>query len=361
MENQESKKKIITNSNLILGDFMKNFETLLTKIQYDNKKENNKKENKKSKNLFQNLYQKAFSKSYAENICILLLDNKNKKKWIPLFNNIKKNINPISESFKNSTDTIFNKFLELYNEICKLLEVYFNIIKNIELNNDESINFRILYNNKSKYNIENIYSLIELTDRTINKESILKYYYVFMLNLQKTKKNIVIKNENENKYVKKEVNDKLPKNESSYNYALNKNKTLLIKIRKARLSLSNETLNIGFLFYNLRRMVQVLIILKNSIKYYYLSKNYIINQNLRSNLLTLIETLQGTISRSNELNDPEKEKNRIAIRNAFKRRFLNSSLNNNNFVHNSTNNVNKLIGLEFKKNIRNELEMNNIP
>lgn len=348
--------KIIRNSDLALGDFMDNFKILLTTIQY-NDNSNEEKKGKK-KNLFQKLYQNAFSESYAEEVCILLLNNK--KIWIPLFEHLKNNIQIIPDSFTNTYNTTFNKFTNLYNKICKLLEVYFEIIKNIEINNNEPIDFRLLYSDKSIYNIENIYSSIEETDRTLNKERILKFYYQSMLNLQKTKKKVIINN-TENKYVPKEVNNKLPKNESKYNFALNDSKTLLIKVRKMRLSLEGDQLNIGLFYYNLRRIIQVLVILKNTIKYYYASKKYIVNENLRTNLLTLIQTLQGTISRSNTLNDSEKEKNRLAIRSAFKRRLLNSSLNGNNFVHNSTNTMNKSVGLNFRKKITNTLEFKNIP
>lgn len=356
-------KKIIRSSNLALADFMKNFEILLTSIQYNDKQIN--KESIKKKSLFQKLYQKAFSENYAEEVCILLLEDKNRKKWTVLFEDLQKKMNLIPDSFTNSSNTsIFNKFKNLYNKIYKLLEIYFKIIKNIKSNDNynNDINLRLLYNDKSIYNIENIYSLIELTNRTVHVKETLSFYYKSMLELQKTKKKKVIKNEDENKYVPKEVNNKLPKDESKYNFALNQSEQLLIKVRKLRFSLKgDEQLNIGLLYYNLRRIVQILVILKNTIKYYHVSKNYIINENLRTNLLTLIQTLQGTISRSNELEDPEKERNRLAIRSAFKRRLFNESLNENDFVHDSINNANKLLGLDFRKKAKNNLEFKNIP
>jgi hypothetical protein len=363
--------KIIKNSDLALGDFIENFKTLLTTIQYNNNRNNDKQynnrngnndNNKIKKNLFQKMYQKAFSEIYAEDVCILLLNNK--KVWIPLFNHLKSNITLIPDSFTNTYDTIFNKFTRLYNQICELLKVYFTSIENIEINNNVPIDFRFLYSDKSKYHIENIYSLIELTDRTLNQKHTLKSYYNSMLRLQKTKKK-VIKNNIENKYVPKEINresSKSTKNESKYNFALNESKTLLIKVRKSqKLLFKDEQLNIGLLYYNLRRIVQVLVILKNTIKYYYASKKYIVNKNLRTNLLTLIQTLQGTISRTNKLENEGKERNRLAIRSAFKRRLLNSSLNGNDFVHNSLSNMNKSLGVDFRKKITTTLEFKNIP
>lgn len=356
MEKVETKKKIITNSNLALSNFMDDFTKLLTTIQYNNENKNGEKEN-----LFFNLYKKAFSEDYVEDVCKILLNNQNKEKWIPLFNNLKKNIKEIPESFSNSNalglgNTTFNKFKDLYNQLYQLLQIHFNVIINIEKNSYKPINFLLLYNNNSKYNIENMYSLIELTDRTVNKNHYLKKYYLKMVNEQKSKikKNT---NPNKNKYVKKSNSDILPKDKSKYDYALNKDDKLLIKVRKLQFSLkNNEVLNIGEYFYNLRRIIQVFIILKNSIKYYYISKDYIINENLRTNLLVLIKTLQGTISRSNELNDKEEEKNRINIRSAFKRRMLNSTKEGNNFVHNYENSNNQALGSKFKENIIYKLE-----
>ncbi len=311
------------------NNFITNFQKLLENVNYTT-----------NTDLFIKLYKIAYSKRNIEKISSKLLEPKNKELWIPLFYKITQKIKPIDTSFLDIQNSTFNHFAQLYNHLYELLQPYFIIIKNIDTNQYVNVNFLILENNDSVYNIENIYSLIENTNRTVNKKNILLTYHDEMVRKQKTKKS---KSE--------EV-----KNESKYDYALNQSETFLIKVRRLRLSMkrSEDTLKISELFYNLRKCVQVLVLLKHTIKYYYKYKNNVVNENLRLDLLTLIKTLQGSISRSNELNNEKREAERKEIRNAFKRRFLNTLNNENDFVYNiPPNSKNKAIAL--REGLKEEL------
>lgn len=321
------------------NNFITNFQKLLENVNYTT-----------NTDLFIKLYKIAYSKRNIEKISSKLFEPENKSQWILLFNKITQKIKPIDKSFLDIQNSTFNNFAQLYNHLYELLQPYFIIIKNIDTNQYINVNFLILENNDSVYNIENIYSLIENTNRTVNKKNILLTYHDEMVLKQKTKK---MKREEANGKTGEEV-----KNESKYDYALNSTKNFLIKVRRLRLSMkrNEDTLKISELFYNLRKCVQVLVLLKHTIKYYYKYKNNVINENLRLDLLTLIKTLQGSISRSNELNNEKKETERIKIRNAFKRRFLNTLNNENDFIYNIPPNIkNKAIAL--RESVKGNLDI----
>ena len=330
--------------------FMNDFKKFLTTIQYINR----------PTNIHRNtLFEKLYKQSFDVNVTNDLLKDNNKKEWIELFNKIKNRVKPIPYSFKDTTNSTFNKFCKLYNDIVDLLEKsYFIIIQNIEQNQYNPITLKNitlaeLFEKNSQYNIENIYNLIENT----NTNETLVSYYKTMLKKQLTKKKITTTNNKNESQPKSQ-----PKNESKYNYALSKNNKILIKVRQMRIPFTPSELNISSLFYNLRKCVQAFVLLRNAIKYYYLSKNSIVNEELRTNLLVLIKTLQGSISRSNTLNNNNnnREKKRVVIRKEFKKRMLKNENINHNFVneYNNESKSNKESGTQLRNNIRKELEIN---
>lgn len=326
--------------NKIEDSFYENFVKLLKNQNFET-----------NSNLFKVLYKYSKNKNTKNKISIKLLQEKNK--WIPLFNKIKENITFINKLYTDYPiqNTTFNKFTNLYNDILKLIESYFKIIESIKENKYIYINFLIIFDEDNKFNIENIYSLIEETNRSINTKNILSKYHDSMISKQKSKKNkTTTKNETPTK------------NESKYDYALNKSNKYLVKFRRVSLKSfikGSDKLEISELFYNLRKVVQILVLLKPTIKYYYNSRNYIVNEDLRSNLLTLIKVLQGSVSRSNKLTDPNKETERTKIRNEFKRRMLDNLNNNYNFINKYKNENNKQLGRNFRSKIKENLELNN--
>lgn len=337
MEEEEKDPQM---KNKIEDSFYENFVKLLKNQNFET-----------NSDLFKLLYKYSKNKNIKNKISIKLLQEKNE--WIPLFNKIKENITFINKLYTDYPiqNTTFNKFTNLYNDILKLIESYFKIIESIKENKYIYVNFLILMDEENKFNIENIYSSIEKTNRSINTKNILSKYYDSMINKQKSKKN-----------KKSEKSDTPIKNESKYDYALNSNQKYLVKFRRVSLKSfikGSDKLEISKLFYNIRKITQVLVLLKNTIKYYYDSKKYIVNEDLRTNLLTLIKTLQGSISRSNKLNSEKRENNRTKIRNAFKRRFVDGENNNYNFIHQYKNENNKQLGSNFRSKIKENLELNN--
>ncbi len=344
MEKEENVPQI---KNKIENSFYKNFETLLTNEQFEI-----------NNDLFKLLYKHSKNNSTKNKISIKLLKEKNK--WIPLFNKVKENVTFINELYTDFPiqNTTFNKFKDLYNHLLKLIEPYFKIIESIEQNNYVYKNSSILMD-KNNNDIENIYSCIEKKNKNneSNENNILSEYHKKMIEKQKKQNG-----ENGGK-----------KNESKYDYALNASEKYLVKFRRVSLKSfikGADKLEISKLFYNIRKITQVLVLLKNTIKYYY---NNVVNQDLRINLLTLIKVLQGSISRSNEIKEDEeeskegegekkkgsKENERIKIRKAFKQRFLNDENNNYNFINQYNSENNKQLGRNFRSKIKENLKLNN--
>ena len=337
--------------------FMNDFKKFLTTIQYINGPTNIHRNT-----LFEKLYKQSFNVNVTNNLL------NNKKEWIQLFNKIKNRIKPIPYSFKDTTNSTFNKFRKLYNDIVDLLEKsYFIIIQNIEQNIEQNkynpitlknITLAELFKKNSQYNIENIYNLIENTNTNTNTNTneTLVSYYKKMLQKQLTKKKITTTNNNNNKNESK-YKYNYDESKYKYNYALSQNNKILIKVRQIRIPFTPSELNISSLFYNLRKCVQAFVLLRNAIKYYYLSKNSIVNEELRTNLLVLIKTLQGSISRSNTLNNNQ-EKKRVVIRKEFKKRMLKNENINHNFVNEYNNESKSESGTQLRNSIRKELEIN---
>ncbi len=314
-------------------DFSNNFIKLL---QNDDYKINEK--------LYEKLHNTINSKNVnKEKMYEKMCENENNIIKLLKENKIEKITNKFDDVIFGKEDTIYNKFRKKYNEICDNYNDFFN---NIIINNI------FVYNNSYETTINKLYENIYEPKNNEPKNDNLASYYNEMYKNQLTKKNQL---KNKNQLTNK--NENKP-DKSKYDYSLNKSKIYLVKFRKMYKGLlmgEKEKLEITKIYLNLKKVIQALYLLKPFLKYCH---NNIVNEDLRLELLTLISTLQGIISRSNHSKLSNKnKKNQINIRKAFKNRILNN-INNNNFIHNYETNNNKKIGIKFKNNTLKELELN---
>ncbi len=305
------------------------------------------------------------------------------KVWIDIVRNLINELknSKISSSWDDAIDTSFNSFKTKYNTLIDNILYYENVVLKDISNGTNS--FKLQRNissitestfesgNPNKYSIENIYDnivkngVVKMDEKNKNDHS-LYYYYNKMV--KKTK------DANTKKY---DYSIKIVGTNKSNINATNKNGKFLAKFRKIKFG-SDKELHISVLYYKIRKVGQILMLLLPTIIYYYNKDKYIVNESLRKELLHTILILRSLIARSN-LNDPtnnsQNSQKHKSIRNAFRRVLQNDYANANsseiknlfkNSIQNKSNKevrlyINKLIKLikilvpEHSKNKINEL------
>jgi hypothetical protein len=272
------------------------------------------------------------------------------KVWIENFEEL---INKLEKTnidlfWSDLKDTTFNKFRIKYNKLISCITFYKNVLDDIKNKEESLINqnksyLELLTNIKFKYAIKNIYNnIVKNSPTRINNTNIknktdypLYYYYNKMV---KETKDI---NKKKHDYSIKIVGT----NKSNIN-ATTKNGKFLAKFRKIKFG-SDKELHISVLYYKIRKIGQILMLLLPTFIYYY---ENITSNNSRKYLLNTILLLRSLISRSN-LNDSNIQKHK-SIQNAFKR-ILKSIGNDGNNIENLFKRSNLKESIKKNKELRN--------
>ncbi len=235
------------------------------------------------------------------------------------------NKSKIESSWIDSKSTSFNSFRTKYNTLVDNIQYYKNIIlkEMIDGKKITSTSYaEATLQNKSpnKFSIENIYDnivkkgVIKMNNENKNNHSLYYYYHKMVKST---------KNPNTKKH---DFSIKIVANGKSNTNATTKDGKFLAKFRKIKFG-SDKELHISVLYYNIRKIAQILMLILPTITYYMNRDKYVKNEELRKELLYTILTLRSLISRknlNNSDNNPQKHK---SIRVAFKRVLQNNYLN----------------------------------
>ncbi len=251
------------------------------------------------------------------------------KSWIEILINMISNLekNKIDISWIDAKSTTFNMFQNKYNT---LIDNIVNYYKNIVLKcmstkkPISSLSFsepKLPNGSPNKLSIETIYDnivksgIVKINKEDKNEHSLFYYY------------NKMVKSTKNPNTKKHDFSIKIVVNGQTNSNAITKNGKFLAKFREIKFG--NKELHISKLYYDIRKVAQILMLLLPTITYYENQFKFVKNETLRKELLYTILILRSLISRSNLNNITNNSSGEYiqphkSIRNAFRRVLQNN-------------------------------------
>lgn len=292
------------------------------------------------------------------------------KIWIQIVIDLIDSLNKskIESSWIDAKDTSFNAFRLKYNTLVDTIQYYKKYLLKEMLNGEKitstSYAEPTLQNGSpNKISIENIYDNI-VNKRLIKNERLIKNKRLIKMNSENKNNHSLyyyyhkmVQSTKDQKTKKHDYSIKIIQSGKSNINTTTKDGKFLAKFRTIKFG-SDKELHISMLYYNIRKVGQILMLLLPTITYYINKDKYIKNEELRKELLYTILTLRSLISRKNLNNIPNTSTNgyiqkhksiRIAFRRALQNNYPNQSPTENLFKNSVLNKSNKEVRLYINK------------